>query len=155
MVRDRAARDAIVGIVLDALDSPHSRRAYRHDLEEFMDWYRAEGKQRLSKATVNQYRAHLLATGKGAGVVNRRLSAIRKLAREAADNGAMPGAVAQGIARVKGVRQEGERTGNWLGKGQADALLDAPPRDTLKGCATGLSWPWPWVVGCAARSSPT
>jgi len=124
---------AIVEMVLDGLPSPHSRRAYQRALTDFMRWYRETGQTRFGKATVQRYRRELQDAGMGASSINQRLSAIRKLAAEGADNGAMPGAVAQGIARVKGVRQEGERTGNWLGKGQADALLDAPPRDTLKG----------------------
>ena len=65
--------------------------------------------------------------------MNQRLSAIRKLAGEAADNGAMSETTANGIARVKGVRAEGTRAGNWLSREQAQTLLDAPDARTLKG----------------------
>lgn len=123
----------IVDLVLDALPSAHSRRAYGRALRDFMAWYRETGQVRLGKATVNTYKAHLLATGVGRASVNQRLSAIRKLAREAADNGAMPQTAAAAIGRVKGVPQQGEPVGNWLGKRQAELLLDAPSRDTLKG----------------------
>lgn len=69
----------------------------------------------------------------GAGSINQRLSAIRKLAREAADDGALPEAVANGIKAVKGVRREGRRTGNWLTREQAQQLINAPDTNTLKG----------------------
>ena len=38
-----------------------------------------------------------------------------------------------GIPAVKGIRQEGTRSGNWLVKQQAQQLLDAPDVSTLKG----------------------
>ena len=59
--------------------------------------------------------------------------AIRKLAEEAADNGALDPQIANGIRAVKGIRQEGTRSGNWLVKQQAQQLLDAPDVTTLKG----------------------
>jgi integrase len=65
--------------------------------------------------------------------INQRLSAIRKLAIEAADNGALDPQVASGIRAVKGARQEGRRTGNWLTREQAQQWLGAPDTRTLKG----------------------
>jgi integrase len=61
------------------------------------------------------------------------LTAVRKLAVEAADNGLLAPALAAGIARIKGVRAQGVRTGNWLTLRQAQALLSAPDIDTAKG----------------------
>jgi hypothetical protein len=43
-----------------------------------------------------------------------RLSAIRKLAIEAADNGLLAPELAAGIAHVKGAKSVGIRVGNWL-----------------------------------------
>ena len=51
------------------------------------------------------------------------MSAIRKLAVEAADNGLLDPVLANGIKGVKGVRSEGQRYGNWLTKGQARTKL--------------------------------
>jgi site-specific recombinase XerD len=124
---------AIIQIVLDAVDSEHTRRAYARALNEFMTWYHATESRELNKATVQRYAAELRAQGVSAASINQRLSAIRKLASEAADNGAMPEPIANGIAHVKGVRQEGTRAGNWLTKEQAQKLLDAPNVKTLKG----------------------
>ena len=133
LIRADDRSQAVIEMVLDGLDSPHSQRAYRRALADFMAWYRETGQARLGKATVNTYRKHLLDAGMGHSSVNQRLSAIRKLAQEAADNGLLADRTANGVARVKGVKQEGQRTGNWLDKTQAEALLDAPDTSTLKG----------------------
>jgi site-specific recombinase XerD len=65
--------------------------------------------------------------------INQRLCAIRKLAEEASDNGALDPHIANGIRAVKGIRQEGIRSGNWLIKQQAQQLLNAPDINTFKG----------------------
>ena len=65
--------------------------------------------------------------------MNVRLSAIRKLATEAAENGLLDRPVAQAIASLKGVRQAGTRAGNWLTREQARDLLARPERKTLEG----------------------
>jgi integrase len=61
------------------------------------------------------------------------MSAIRKLATEAADNGLLAPELAAGIARVKSAKSIGVRTGNWLSLKQAQALLNAPDITTMKG----------------------
>ena len=125
--------DVIVQMVIDGLSSDHSKRAYGRALTDFLTWYRATGQAALSKATVQRYAAELQKAGLSAANVNQRLSAIRKLAREAADNGAIPEQTANGISRIRGVRQEGHKTGNWLSRDQAQRLLDLPDVSTVKG----------------------
>jgi len=151
LIRSDGKAQAIVEMVVNGLDSEHSKRAYRRALVDFMAWYKETGQTRLGKATVNAYRQHLLDTGMGHSSVNQRLSAIRRLAVEAADNGLVSDRVANGIARVKGVKQEGQRTGNWLAKAQAEALLHAPDVSTLKGlrdrAMLGV------LIGCGLRRS--
>jgi integrase len=61
------------------------------------------------------------------------MSAIRKLAAEAADNGLLAPELAQGISRVKSVKSTGIRVGNWLSQRQAQALLSAPDITTVAG----------------------
>jgi integrase len=61
------------------------------------------------------------------------MSAIRKLACEAADNGLLAPELAAGISRVKSAKTQGIRTGNWLSQRQAQALLSAPDITTLRG----------------------
>ena len=62
-----------------------------------------------------------------------RMSAIRKLAAEAADNGLIAPELAAGISRVKSAKSVGIRTGNWLSVRQAQSLLNAPDVRTLRG----------------------
>jgi len=69
-----------------------------------------------------------------ASTVNLHLSALRKLASEAADNGCLAPALAAGIARIRGAKRQGVRAGNWLTAEEATRLLNAPDRSTLIGC---------------------
>jgi site-specific recombinase XerD len=117
---------ALIDLVVQALDSPHSRRAYSRALIHFLDWYEERGRPGFSKATVNAYRDELLRTGQSRSSVNQALSAIRKLAAEAADNELLPPTLAYGVERVKGVKQQGVRAGNWLTKEQAESLVNNP-----------------------------
>src|ERR671926_903698 len=127
------AEAAAVGMVLDGLPSEHSRRAYERALSDFFMWHRGVGRPQLSKAVVQRYAAELREAGMAPSSVNQRLSAIRKLAAEAADNGALDPQVANGIRAVKGARSEGRRTGNWLTREEAQTWLGAPDRQTMRG----------------------
>jgi site-specific recombinase XerD len=122
-----------IRVVLDGLNSEHSKRAYERHLTAFLTWNRASGQPELNKAVVQRYAAELRELGISPSTVNQKLSAIRKLALEAADNGAMDSQIANGIKAVKGIRQEGTRSGNWLTKQQAQKLLVQPDTDSLKG----------------------
>ncbi len=102
----------IIDLVTQSVDSPHSKRAYSRALIQFLNWYEERGRPGFTKATVNAYREQLLQEGKSRSSINQALSAIRKLAEEAADNGLVPPTLAYGVERVKGVKQEGIRVGN-------------------------------------------
>src|SRR6202166_3768749 len=102
-------------------------------LDEFMTWFRQEPRPGFCKATVSAWRASLESRGLGSSSIIIRMSAIRKLAAEAADNGLIAPELAAGIARVKSVKSTGIRVGNWLSLRQAQALLSAPDVTTLKG----------------------
>jgi len=128
----RGAETAI-RVVLDGLMSDHSKRAYERHLTAFFAWHRANGQAVINKAVVQRYASELRELGIAPSTVNQKLSAIRKLALEAADNGALDSQIANGIKAVKGIRQEGTRSGNWLTKQQAQKVLDLPDTDTLKG----------------------
>jgi site-specific recombinase XerD len=128
-----SAEAAAVRIVLDTLPSEHSRRAYQRALFDFFHWHQGMGRPQLNKAVVQRYAAELRDAGMAASSVNQRLSAIRKLALEAADNGALDAQVANGIRSVKGARREGRRTGNWLTREEAQFWLGAPDKRTMRG----------------------
>src|SRR5216684_2170263 len=121
-------------LVLDSVSSPITRRVYNMALDEFMDWFRKEPHPGgFCKATVSAWRASLETRGLGSSSIIIRMSAIRKLAAEAADNGLIAPELAAGIARVKSVKSTGIRVGNWLSLRQAQSLLSAPGVATVKG----------------------
>lgn len=124
---------AIIQIVLDGLNSENSRRAYAKGLADFLTWYQAQGKPGLTKATVQAYKTVLAESGLSSATINLRMSAIRKLAQEAADNGLVDQTHANGIGKVKGVKRLGTRTGNWLSRQEAQRLINRPDTTTLKG----------------------
>jgi site-specific recombinase XerC len=80
-----------------------------------------------------------------------RITAVRKLAAEAADNGLLAPELASGTARIKGLRARGIRCGNWLSIEQAQALLNAPDTSTLKGLRDRAMFAV--LLGCALRRS--
>lgn len=120
-------------LVLDSLSSVHSRRSYSKSLDEFQRWYTLNSADGFHKATVQRYRASLEEQGLSSSTINVRLSAIRKLAVEAADNALLAPELASAIGRVKGAKRQGTRTGNWLTPSQAERMLALPNRNTNGG----------------------
>lgn len=128
-----SAEKKIIDLVLDALPSENSRRAYRRALEEFFVWHRDQNRPELNKALINRYVKTLRESGAASSSINQKLTAIRKLASEAEDNDWIDSRIANGIRAVKGVPQRGRRTGNWLTKEEAQMWLNAPDVENLKG----------------------
>jgi len=126
-------REALVRLVVDSLGTANSKLAYGGCLSRFMLWRERVGSPPINKALIYEFKAHLLDRRLAANTVNCYLTAIRKLASEAADAGLVDSQVANAIARVRGVRTAGRRNGHWLAEEEAQALLEAPPTDTLKG----------------------
>ena len=121
-------------MVLDGLDSQNSKRSYARSLDNFRDWYdQHAGGAGLSKTLVGAYAERLKRLGLAASTVNVRLTAVRRLAAELADNGALDPGVAMAIGRVKGAKLAGGKVGNWLSATQAEQLLGLPNLETLKG----------------------
>jgi site-specific recombinase XerD len=120
-------------LALDSVSSPITKRVYNLGLDEFFAWYGEEPRSGFTKATVSAWRVALEARGLGAVSINVRITAVRKLAVEAADNGLLAPELANGITRVKGVASKGVRLGNWLSVQQAQKLLNAPDATTTKG----------------------
>src|SRR5216684_3503034 len=120
-------------LVLDSVSSPITRRVYNMALDEFMTWFRLAPRPGFTKATVSAWRVSLEARVLGSSSIIIRMSAIRKLAVEAADNGLLAPELAAGIARVKSAKSIGIRVGNWLTLRQAQTLLNAPDATTVKG----------------------
>src|ERR1035437_1501730 len=92
------------GLVLDSVSSPITRRVYNFGLDEFFEWYGREPRPGFTKATVCAWRVALRvaleARELGTFAINVRITAVRKLAVEAADNGLLAPELAAGITRV-------------------------------------------------------
>jgi integrase/recombinase XerD len=128
------AIERLKNLVLDSVNAPESKRAYARALEDFLTWFQTDRPSTgFTKATVQAYRAVLITSGLSSSTVNLRMTAIRHLAVEAADNGLMTPELASGIGRVKGMKREGVRIGNWLTILQAEKLVNTPDVSTLKG----------------------
>jgi site-specific recombinase XerD len=146
--------DRLKALVLDSVNSPESKRAYDRAITDFLKWVSTSAPGTgFTKATVQAHKGHLLALGLSASSINVRMSAIRRLAAEAADNGLMDPNLASGVGRVKGVKREGVRTGNWLTVHQAEKLINAPDVSTLKGKRDRALLAV--LVGCGLRREET
>jgi site-specific recombinase XerD len=132
-VQPRLDPELLKRLVLDAVSSPLTRTMYKRALDDFLAWWAAEGRPPLSRAIVQRYRTVMEATGLSPASVNQKLSAIRKLASEAAHAGLLDAVTAASVRSVRGARQEGRRTGNWLSAEQAERLLSAPDIQSLQG----------------------
>src|SRR6202051_4873802 len=153
VVADRTSEwHRLKALVLDSVSSPITRRVYNLGLDEFIAWF-AEAPRRagFTKATVLAWRVVLEARKLGPISINVRITAVRKLAVEAADNGLLAPELAAGIARVKGVRSHGGCVGDWLPGHQAQALLNAPDVRTKKGLRDRAMFAT--LLGCGLRRS--
>src|SRR5579862_5932159 len=88
-------------LVLDSVSSPITKRVYNLGLDEFFARFGQEPRPGFTKATVAAWRVALEARGLGAVSINVRITAVRKLAVEAADNGLLAPELANRITRVK------------------------------------------------------
>ena len=137
--------------VLNSLGSPASRRAYEFAIDEFIAWYCSEPRLAFGRTVVARYRLSLEARGLAASSINQRLAAVRRLAYEAADCGLLSPELAAGIRRVKGVKQLGRRSGNWLSLEQCSEILNGVTGDDLRARRDHAMIST--LVGCGLRRS--
>src|SRR6266852_2576881 len=62
----------------------------------------------------------------------QQLAAVRRLAYEAADSGLLSPELAAGISRVKGVKQLGFRSGNWLSAEESSEVLKCARGNSMR-----------------------
>jgi site-specific recombinase XerD len=120
----------LIRVATDLL-SESTKEQYAREMRDFLAWFEAQGES-LSRALVKRYLDHLKAE-KSLSTVNHNLTAIKRLVTEAQHNGAIPELLAVSITSIKGLKQNGKRTGTWLDAEQAQALLTAPNVKTCKG----------------------
>jgi len=137
--------------VLNTLASQHSRRSYEYAIERFITWYCSEPRLTFNRSVVVKYRSFLERRSLSAATINLHLSAIRRLADESAESGRLSPEHAIGIRRVKGVKRLGRKIGNWLTRNQAQELVNAASRDSLRGWRDGAMLGL--LLGCGLRRS--
>ena len=118
--------------VLNSLASPGSRRVYQFAINQFITWYCSEPRLAFNRIVVVRYRMYLESRRLAANTINQQLAAVRRLAHEAADAGLLSPDLAAGIARVKGVKQLGHRSGNWLSLEQSSDVLSHARGDQMR-----------------------
>ena len=118
--------------VLNSLGSPASRRVYEYAIDQFIAWYCSEPRLAFNRIVVVRYRLYLESRHLAANTINQQLAAVRRLAHEAADAGLLSPELAAGISRVKGVKQLGFRSGNWLSAEQSSEVLKHAGGDTMR-----------------------
>jgi site-specific recombinase XerD len=109
--------------VLNSLGSPASLRVYEYAIDQFIAWYCSEPRLAFNRIVVVRYRMYLESRHLAANTINQQLAAVRRLAHEAADAGLLSPELAAGISRVKGLKQLGFRSGNWLSAEQSSQVL--------------------------------
>ena len=139
-------------LVLDSVSSPITKRVYNMAIDEFLSWVLQAPRPGFTKATVSASRVLLEARGLGSSSIIIRMSAMRKLAAESADNGLLAPKLAAGISRVKSAKTtQGIRSGDWLLQQHAQALLSAPDIAALRGLPDRAILVV--LLGCGLRSS--
>src|ERR1700751_1378746 len=118
--------------VLNSLGSPSSLRVYEYAIDQFIAWYCSEPRLAFNRIVVVRYRLYLESRHLAANTINQQLAAVRRLAHEAADTGLLSPELAAGISRVKGVKQLGFRSGNWLSAEQSSEVLKRAWGDSVR-----------------------
>lgn len=123
--------EPFIKAILDSSQSSETKRKYGLAIRDFITWYRDAGFTGLTRVSVQAHITYLQESGIGS--INQRLAAIKKLAYEAYSNQAISHEIWASIKSIPGIKQTGTKTGNWLDKRQANALLRKPDLGTLKG----------------------
>src|SRR5713101_480560 len=138
--------------LLNSLGSPASRRVYEYAIDQFIAWYCSEPRLAFNRIVVVRYRMYLESRHLAANTINHQLAAVRRLAHEAADSGLLSPELAAGISRVKGVKQLGFRSGNWLSTEQSSKYSNTLVAIACVPSETMRCWPCCSAVASADRS---
>jgi site-specific recombinase XerD len=122
-----------VAKVLEAAKSPITRAMYRKAFEDFLYWLSDTPNSGLDEVSVLAHKEWLVQRKYAPSTVNLRLSAIRRLATQAAELGIIPREELSGIMRIKGQRAACNQPGNVLTQEQAEMLLNLPDEAETKG----------------------
>lgn len=141
------------------LTNPRTRRAYRVDIEDFSEFAgirRPEEFRLVVRAHVIAWRKALEQRNLSPTTIRRKLSALSAIFNHLCESNAVLFNPTHGVKRPAADANEGRTPA--ISDGQARALLEAPPADTLKGKrdravlstflfhglrCEGLCLPWP------------
>jgi site-specific recombinase XerD len=126
------AADLLRTLLISSTVSAHTARAYAKALDDFLSLVDLRSRP-ISRALLLEYRSQLIHAGLSASTINVRLSAIRKIVREARDQGLVDPAEAARITSIPGVPHHGVRLGIWLTQEEAQRLLAVPDRTRIIG----------------------
>lgn len=116
------------------LTNENTKRAYRHDVTSFMRFVginRPEDFRAVARAHVIAWRKTLEKRKLAPATVRRKLSALSDLYDYLCEKNAVPDNPVHGVERPKEGANQGKTPA--ISDAQAAALLEAPPRHTLKG----------------------
>ena len=116
------------------IDNPHTRRAYRNDLKEFMTFagIRTPIELRLiTRAHVIAWRKDLARRHLAPGSIRRKLSALSSLYEFLTDQNAVPTNPVKGVKRPKVDSYEGKTPA--IADKEARQLMNLPNEQSLKG----------------------
>ena len=118
--------------VLNSLGSPASRRVYEYAIDQFIAWYCSEPRLAFNRIVVVRYRMYLESRASGRQhhqPTARSRAPPRSRSRRL---GLAESRVGCGISRVKGVKQLGFRSGNWLSAEQSSEVLKHACGDSMR-----------------------
>jgi len=125
--------ELLKGLTVAGLNSKKSKVSYSVEVGQFIAWFSETGASRLSLLSLQGYKDYLSSKDYSASKINLALSALRRMIRQAQQNGLIDRTRAEDLASVEGVKAEGVRLGNWLTLEQAQNLLYTPDPGKLKG----------------------
>jgi integrase len=135
----------LIDSVLKSLPSANTRSSYGKGID---DLYTFAAGRPVTLVLLQEWRLAMAATLSTA-TVNARLTAVRKLIKEARRTGLIGTEEAMDLLEIDGLPFRGSRMGNWLTLDQLSRLLSVPsrknPRGLRNGCILSV------LAGCAIR----
>ncbi len=136
---------SLVDSVLASLTSPNTRESYAKGIA---DVYAFAAGRKVTLGLLYDWRL-AMSEKLSAATVNVRLTAVRKLVREAKRVGFIDDREANELLEIEGLPFRGTRVGNWLTLPQLRRLLSVPSRKDLRGLRNGCILSV--LAGCALR----
>lgn len=124
----------LVDLVVASVASPSTKERYGRKLRLFFEWWKVGGgRAPFSRHLINTYIGQQKDAGAKGFDMGHSLTAIKRLAREAAYAGFVDAVTLDSILQIKAPPVTGIRLGNWLTEEQVQQLMALPDRATLAG----------------------